>query len=165
MIKTFCVNNQEILISIVLSCELQNQLGKYHYVNMSLTNAINFSRTQALIFDLMGTCCDWHSSLMPVLSECPKLPSPQTIDLSQLAANWRAGFFKEIHARYEAARKPEDIDVTHRRVLDRLLSEHGISIDTWDEGVRKKLVNAWHHQQGNCASVISCSNTDFHSMA
>ncbi|KAI9804656.1 MAG: hypothetical protein M1833_006731 [Piccolia ochrophora] len=94
---------------------------------------------KALIFDLMGTCCDWHSSILPVLHSCPASPRlpPQT--LPQLAADWRAGFFEEIHRRFEAGEAAEDIDVTHRRVLDRLLTERGVGRDEWGEGTRGGL--------------------------
>lgn len=106
-----------------------------------------FCETKALIFDLMGTCCDWHSSLMPVLFSCPPIPATEALDYSKLATDWRAGFFKEIHARFEAQQPQEDINATHRRVLDRLLDERNISMKIWDDSVRQKLVNAWHQQQ------------------
>jgi len=42
----------------------------------------------------------------------------------------------------------EDIDVTHRRVLDRLLQERGFGYEEWGEESRQKLVMRWHSQQG-----------------
>jgi 2-haloalkanoic acid dehalogenase type II len=103
---------------------------------------------KAIFFDLMGTCCDWLSSLLPVLRSLPPHPSlhPAETDLRQLAIAWREGFFDEIHARFRDREPTEDIDVTHRRVLDRLLQRRGIGIDVWDETVRNQLVHLWHMQ-------------------
>ncbi|KAJ7130133.1 haloacid dehalogenase [Mycena epipterygia] len=97
----------------------------------------------AVIFDLMGTCTDWRSSILASLQQ----QKPQTtIDLPSLAAAWRAGFFKEIHRRFELGEPAEDIDITHRRVLDTLLEEAGIGFATWGEDVRQRLVDSWHNQ-------------------
>lgn len=107
------------------------------------------SSQQAIFFDLMGTCCDWLSSLLPVLQSCPPHPSlePPESKLRGLAIAWREGFFSEIHARFSRGDPAEDIDVTHRRVLDRLLEQLGIGPDSWDGSVRSKLVHQWHVQQ------------------
>ncbi|KAF2815555.1 haloacid dehalogenase [Mytilinidion resinicola] len=98
----------------------------------------------------MGTCCDWLSSLLPLLSSLPSHPCllPATTALPQLAAAWRAGFFTEIHHRFENKLPAEHIDVTHRRVLDQLLAERGVGLDVWDEEVRQRLVKGWHEQKG-----------------
>ncbi|KAH7112555.1 haloacid dehalogenase [Dendryphion nanum] len=109
----------------------------------------------AIFFDLMGTCCDWLSSLLPLLLSLPPHPSLQTLGpnprishdaLVSLALAWRAGFFAEIHGRFERREGAEDIDVTHRRVLDRLLEERGVGIEAWDEEMRTRLVQQWHQQ-------------------
>jgi len=65
-----------------------------------------------------------------------------------LAIDWREGFFEEIHHRFQTGEPAEDIDVTHRRVLDRLLQERGVDSQTWDDEVRDKLVQQWHNQIG-----------------
>lgn len=103
---------------------------------------------KALVFDLMGTCTNWHSSILLSLQGQPSTPLVPAEDLSSLAAQWRAGFFAEIHRKFEAQEAAEDIDVTHRRVLDRLLQERGVGLDVWGEDVRKKLVASWHSQSG-----------------
>ncbi|KAK0484726.1 haloacid dehalogenase [Armillaria novae-zelandiae] len=87
----------------------------------------------------MGTCTDWCSSILSALDSKPPLADPHSF-----AMDWRAGFFEEIHRRFQADEDPEDIDVTHRRVLDRLLSERNIS---WDEETRNDMVRSWHIQQ------------------
>ena len=104
---------------------------------------------KALLFDLMGTCCDWRSSIEPLLSSTPALSSRlPTADLQQLAVDWRAGFFEEIHARFHAGEGQEDIDITHRRVLDRLLEQLGITGEECGERERRDLVIGWHSQIG-----------------
>ncbi|KAJ7135435.1 haloacid dehalogenase [Mycena crocata] len=96
----------------------------------------------AVIFDLMGTCTDWKSSIVAALEQ-----QPQTaIDLPSFAAAWRAEFFKEIHLRFEHGEPTENIDITHRRVLDTLLDEAGVSFTVWGEDVRRNLVASWHNQ-------------------
>ncbi|KAF2246412.1 HAD-like protein [Trematosphaeria pertusa] len=107
------------------------------------------STQKAIFFDLVGTCCDWLSSLLPALQLCPPHPSlhPANTKLRELAIAWRQGFFEEIHARFNRGAPAEDIDVTHRRVLDRLLKERGIGLDFWDAAVRDQLVHQWHLQK------------------
>jgi 2-haloalkanoic acid dehalogenase type II len=104
---------------------------------------------KAIFFDLMGTCCDWLSSLLPVFQLLPPHPSldPAETELRRLAIAWREGFFEEIHDRFQKGLPSEDIDVTHRRVLDRLLLDRGITIDVWDESARIQLVRQWHVQR------------------
>ncbi len=104
---------------------------------------------QALVFDLMGTCTDWRSSILSALDS--KLP---LADSHSFAMDWRAGFFGEIHRRFQAGEDPEDIDITHRRVLDRLLSECNIGMEAWDEETRNDIVRSWHIQQGISLSDV-----------
>ncbi|KAJ6610502.1 HAD-like domain-containing protein [Mycena sp. CBHHK59/15] len=96
----------------------------------------------AVIFDLMGTCTDWKSSILSALRRQP----PINIDLPSLADAWRAGFFKEIHRRFVLSEPAEDIDVTHRRVLDSLLEDAGVGYKVWDNKIRRGLVHSWHIQ-------------------
>jgi len=103
---------------------------------------------KALVFDLMGTCTDWYSSVLPALHAAPALDALPPKALKELAVDWRAGFFKEVNMRREAAQPLEDIDVTHRRVLNWLLLDRGVTPSMWDNGVRTKLVGAWHEQRG-----------------
>lgn len=122
---------------------------------------------KAILFDLIGTCTDWHSSIVPLLTSSPPIPfipqpeisklsSPED-QLSQFALSWREGFFAEIHARFEAGEELEDIDLTHRRFLDRLLEGRGIGLGEygWDEKVRQRLVEGWHAQVGECNTKFS----------
>ena len=111
---------------------------------------------KAIIFDLMGTCLDWHSSIVPSLigmlpQECLVSYSPKA---SELALQWRQGFFDEIHDRFERGEAQEDIDVTHRRVLLELLKkpEWKVFIDAPEMGI-DACVAAWHKQTGMLRSV------------
>lgn len=105
------------------------------------------SNPKALVFDLMGTCCDWYSSILPALQSAPAIPALPAEALSQFAVEWRAGFFKEVETRRQAGQSLEDIDVTHRRVLNYLLLERGVTPAQWNDSVRNELVQAWHRQK------------------
>lgn len=96
----------------------------------------------------MGTCVDWYSSILPALERAPASTVLPSESLPQLAADWRAGFFKETRMRREASQAVEDVDVTHRRVLNWLLLARGVTPAQWDDGARNKLVAAWHEQTG-----------------
>ncbi|KAJ5730673.1 haloacid dehalogenase [Penicillium malachiteum] len=82
------------------------------------------SKTKAIFFDFMGTCLDWHSS---VVKSMPA--SISTDDASKLALNWRRLYFLENEGRFRQNLAPEDIDVTLARVLETALSE----APTWPE--------------------------------
>lgn len=105
-------------------------------------------KQNVIFFDLMGTCCDWLTSMLPALHNCPPHSSltPAEPRLRELAIAWRESFFQEIHARFERGDPNEDIDITHHRTLDRLLEAKGIGLDTWDSKTRNKLVHQWHIQ-------------------
>ncbi|KAI1468779.1 HAD-like protein [Daldinia caldariorum] len=86
-------------------------------------------RIKAVFFDFMGTCLDWHSG---VSSALPAGIAEAT--RSRLALDWREEFFGELHARSLLGLPPEDIDITHRKTLLRILG--------WDvyEGERRHFV-------------------------
>lgn len=109
------------------------------------SHSLNPNNIEVLIFDLMGTCCDWKSGIVSTLAETPSLQTLTDHDRSQLAADWRSGFFNEIHARFESGAPQEDIDLTHRRVLDRILAQR--RLDATEEE-RRTLVGKWHRQLG-----------------
>ena len=113
----------------------------------------SFLPPKALIFDLMGTCCDWYSSILNIINTSPSVSCLPPHKREQLAKDWRAGFFYDIHARFQAGQPSEDIDITHRRVLDDLLTVRGIGNDVWGNDVRKKLVDGWHEQKGKGPAI------------
>lgn len=95
---------------------------------------------KALIFDLMGTCVDWHTVVSSTLAQ------NLGIDVAKaVATDWRAGFFTEIHRQFTAKESPEDIDVTHLRVLNIILQDRKISLD---DNAKELAVASWHQQKG-----------------
>ncbi|KZT12049.1 haloacid dehalogenase [Laetiporus sulphureus 93-53] len=104
------------------------------------------SGIEALVFDLMGTCTDWHTSILSAMREHPPPPPLKDADLPSLALDWRTAFFRFIFASFNAGEQAPDIDVVHARTLDELLREKGVSNEVWDTHVREKLVKAWHLQ-------------------
>jgi hypothetical protein len=106
-----------------------------------------FSSARAIVFDLMGTCTDWKTPLLACLERQPLVPG---LDLAWLATAWRAGFFKEIHRRFELGETgpAETIDVTHRKILDVLLEDAGVDSAVWGDETRQMLVQSWHSQTG-----------------
>jgi hypothetical protein len=109
-----------------------------------MTLPSSFSGIQALIFDLMGTCADWHTSIVSAMREHP-IPLPLVdSDLPALASEWRAGFFRAIIASFKAGEESPVIDIVHARLLDELLEARGVSSDSgWDSKRRADLVQAW----------------------
>jgi len=105
----------------------------------------SFAECKAIVFDLMGTCCDWQTGIVRSMQNLPVNEQLQPKDYPNLALEWRAGFFQEIHHRFEQGLPQEDIDVTHRRVLDRILRKRMVD-SVWDDAVRQQLVTAWHDQ-------------------
>jgi hypothetical protein len=100
---------------------------------------------KALIFDLMGTCLDWHSTVSPILKDAVS-SSNEIGSSSPNALAWRHRFFNEIHSRFEAGLPQEDIDETHRRTLLALLNSGGW---TMEADKVEACVRAWHTQKGN----------------
>lgn len=67
---------------------------------------------------------------------------------------WRLGYFEARRKRSDEGLSVEDIDITHRKVLDHLLEERGLS---WSEEARVEMVRRWHSQKGEMNSC--CDGT------
>ncbi|KAM0721128.1 hypothetical protein Q7P37_003414 [Cladosporium fusiforme] len=105
------------------------------------TNPLTGTHVKAVIFDLMGTCLDWYTSITPALQDA--LSASSSAPSKGTALRWRNAFFDEIHARFEAGLPHEDIDETHRRTLLAVLEEQGLAIKPeWVD----YCVQAWHKQ-------------------
>ena len=109
-----------------------------------------FRRVKYVFFDFMGTCLDWHTSITAALSHLGLGESAS--QRSDFALAWRQGFFDEIHRRFSLSLPPENIDTTHRRVLDALLEERDRPTPggtgrsgSWPETYRITADEAWHH--------------------
>lgn len=98
---------------------------------------------KAVLFDFMGTCLDWHSSIVAAL------PSDiEEDERSRFALEWRQAYFDACTVRRRAGEPVEDIDVTHERTLGQLLASPKYSHlqDLFTEEVRRAVVEAWHAQ-------------------
>ncbi|KAL6251617.1 hypothetical protein RBB50_001827 [Rhinocladiella similis] len=102
------------------------------------------ARIKAVCFDFMGTCLDWHSSIVTAL--------PSTLsdtEKSKFALEWRQAYFDYNTNRIAEGRAVEDFDYTQRRVLDAFL-ERMPNLDIkslFSAEVKDRLVAAWHHQE------------------
>lgn len=112
---------------------------------MASETNVNGSPIKAVLFDFMGTCLDWHTTVTAAL---PMAISES--DRSALAIEWRHAYFAANAARLSAGLPPEDIDITHRRVLDSLLAQDNkystfrphFTTDATDAAIQ-----SWHHQK------------------
>lgn len=98
-----------------------------------------FADVQALCFDVFGTVVDWHGS---VAAEVQRLGLP--VDGGAFALAWRAGYAPAMQQVRSGALPWTNIDGLHRRILDGLLAEHGI---TMAEAARADLNRIWHRLQ------------------
>ncbi|CAK4001065.1 (S)-2-haloacid dehalogenase IVA [Lecanosticta acicola] len=97
---------------------------------------------RAVLFDFMGTCLDWHSSIVAAL---PSQMSPP--EKSDFALQWRHAYFDANAARLASGEPPENIDITHRNVLDALLESRPEIAPLFTDESRARMVREWHHQK------------------
>ena len=91
---------------------------------------------RALAFDIFGTVVDWYGS---IVAEVARIGLP--VDASEFALAWRAGY-QPAMADVRSGRLPwTNIDGLHRRILDRLLAERGITLPEDDAA---QLNRVWH---------------------
>ncbi|KAG0645341.1 Pyrophosphatase [Hyphodiscus hymeniophilus] len=99
------------------------------------------SKVKAVFFDFMGTCLDWHTSVVQSLpSSIPK------DEASKFALEWRVKYFLENEQRVLQNIPVEDIDVTLARTLESMLDrfpEHAAGFDT---NTQSRVIEAWHSQ-------------------
>jgi len=93
-------------------------------------------KIRVIAFDVFGTVVDWHGSVKREIEEL--VPG---IDGGEFALAWRAGYQP---AMAEVMDKGEWVilDLLHRRILDRILSDFGL--DDMDEATRRHLNRVWH---------------------
>jgi 2-haloacid dehalogenase len=99
-------------------------------------------KIKAVFFDFMGTCLDWHSSVVQALPSA--IP---THDASKLALEWRQLYFLENSHRVSQNLNPEDIDITLARTLDVLLDRLPEHKPHFDAKTKVDLIQAWHSQK------------------
>ena len=96
---------------------------------------------RALVFDVFGTLVDWRSS---IAREARELLGPRgiPIDGEAFADAWRAQYQPAMED-VRSGRLPfSKLDVLHRRNLDAIADEFGLS--SLDESARRELNLAWH---------------------
>jgi len=91
---------------------------------------------RALTFDVFGTVVDWRSSVAAEV-RARRLP----VDAEAFADAWRAGYQPAMQEVREGRLAWTNIDGLHRRILDRLLAERGITLAEHDAD---ELNRAWH---------------------
>lgn len=92
---------------------------------------------RVLAFDVFGTVADWHGSVVAELAE--RAPD---IDGDAFARDWRAGY-KPAMARVARGEWPwQPIDALHRRLLEPLLEQYGLT--AWSEAERADFNLVWH---------------------
>ncbi|RGP76756.1 haloacid type ii [Fusarium longipes] len=98
-------------------------------------------KLKAVFFDFMGTCLDWHSSVVRTLPSA--IPKPEA---SKLALEWRRQYFIANSERLAQQLGPEDIDDTLIRVLENILDGSPDYQPHFSREVKKQLIDAWHAQ-------------------
>jgi 2-haloalkanoic acid dehalogenase type II len=97
---------------------------------------------KAVLFDFMGTCLDWHSSIVAALP--PTIPQDTK---SNFVLEWRQAYFDANTARQDAGHLPEDIDITHRRTLLEMLNKYADIKSLLTDELKENLIKAWHAQK------------------
>jgi 2-haloacid dehalogenase len=90
----------------------------------------------------MGTCLDWHSTIVQGL---PSTLSEQ--ERSKFALQWRQAYFDYNAERLRDGQPVEDFDKTQRRVLESYLGQHPDIKHLFTTEINESLVHAWHHQK------------------
>lgn len=98
-----------------------------------------FPDTKAIFFDFMGTCLDWHSSVVEAIPD-----RFNRVTRSKLVIAWREAFFADIRYRFENNLYPEDIDVAQARLLKEVSESEGITLSDQEQ---ETAVAAWHHMK------------------
>lgn len=99
-------------------------------------------KCKAVLFDFVGTCLDWHSTIVASL---PSSISSST--KSEFALDWRKQYFLENEKRVKEKLPIEDVDITYRKALDITLQGYPdlLIIFEQDEEQKDKACKAWHH--------------------
>ncbi|KAK3710711.1 hypothetical protein LTR37_010130 [Vermiconidia calcicola] len=100
------------------------------------------TKTKAVLFDFMGTCLDWHSSIVEAL---PSALSES--DRSKFALEWRQAYFDYNTARIREGRPVEDFDLSQRRVLDAFVDQQPDIKHLFSADAKEQSVAAWHRQK------------------
>lgn len=100
------------------------------------------STIRAVLFDFMGTCLDWHSTIVNALPS--DLPDKQKSDF---ALEWRQAYFDYNAERLRDGNPVQDFNETQSRVLDIYLGRQPDIQHLFPSTVKEDLVRAWHYQR------------------
>jgi 2-haloacid dehalogenase len=106
---------------------------------MSPPHRSTLTDVRALTFDVFGTVVDWHGS---IAAEVARLGLP--VDGGAFALAWRAGYAPAMDQVRRGELPWTNIDGLHRRILNGLLAQHGITLD---EDQADALNRIWHRLQ------------------
>jgi 2-haloalkanoic acid dehalogenase type II len=97
---------------------------------------------KAVFFDFMGTCLDWHSSVLHAFPS--SIPSDSA---SELALQWRQQYFNLNAARVKRDLPVEPFDDTLAKALDFVLDNTFSSLSShFDADSKQRAVRAFHNQ-------------------
>ena len=99
------------------------------------------SEVKALLFDVFGTVVDWRSGVIRDI-EAVARAAGVGIDAGDFADAWRAGYRPAMDLVRRGELPWTNLDDLHRRTLDGLLSEFGLT--GLDESQREWLNTCWH---------------------
>lgn len=96
---------------------------------------------KAVFFDFVGTCLDWHTSVLESLpSSIPKA------EASKFALELRRKYFIENDLRFRHNLPPEDIDETLARVLEVVVTQLPGHTSPFDADAKRRVIEAYHSQ-------------------
>ncbi|KAG8991755.1 hypothetical protein FRB94_003568 [Tulasnella sp. JGI-2019a] len=103
---------------------------------------------RGLVFDLIGTCTNWHSAVSTCLkahaqrSNDPRIRSKSSQDWDHFAHLWRSAFFKLVA---KLADKDEMMDMSkvYQETLRMVMKETEIDEGDWDEKIQQDLLRSW----------------------
>lgn len=101
-------------------------------------------KCKAVLFDFVGTCLDWHTTIVDAL------PSSISSDVkSEFALQWRKQYFLENEKRVERKLPVENVDVTYRKAFDITLERYSEldKVLSAREGGKEQVCKAWHHSK------------------
>jgi 2-haloalkanoic acid dehalogenase type II len=97
---------------------------------------------KAVFFDFMGTCLDWHSSVLSAFP--PSIPSDSA---SELALQWRQRYFDLNAARVKKGLPVEPFDDTLAKALDLVLNDAFSNLAShFDADSKQRAVQSFHSQ-------------------
>ncbi|KAF7556958.1 hypothetical protein G7Z17_g1017 [Cylindrodendrum hubeiense] len=99
------------------------------------------TKVKAVFFDFMGTCLDWHTSVVEA--------SPSSIprnESSKLALEWRQQYFVENDRLFRQNLGTEDIDKTLARALSVILNQYPDYKSHFGNDVQARMIEAFHSQ-------------------